>query len=636
MKKNILLRVNTLICITIVLGFVITSVISYNSNSGILKKDIEHISLLTSEGIFYQIDAIFSKPIHTSLTMANDNLLKDFLSEEAERMEDEEFVHTMRKYLEAYKVQYDYDSVFLVSANTNRYYHYEAGIDRVLEEGDPENEWYYNFLTSPKEYNLNVDNDEVSSANNEINIFINCKIFSPEGDVMGIVGVGFRVDTIQKMFRDYEEKFDVRAWLLDEKGTIEVSTVKTGYEKEDFFELEGFHDLSDKIYANKGQTQSFWDNADGKEGFFVSCYVPSMEWYLVINRDTTDMESKLHRQIASGCAIVALVIGIVLLVVTGIIKKYNEQLVKLTKAAEKAHRNIFQEETEKLYENIYELDITHNCGASEETVRYFESLGVPKDMSYDEALKVIADRQIKEEYREGYIRTFSTKNVKRAYEEGRDSLQYEFMITNDAGETWYWMRITARIFYWQEDKSIRMLVYRQNITEEKRRENDMSEKMQRDSLTGLYNKAATQYKIQQLILQNQGKTGAFFILDIDNFKTVNDTCGHAVGDLVITDFAQKVRDQFRETDVVGRIGGDEFAVFIFADSKEHIREKAEELVKVLQYDFFDTGRCCKISSSIGVAITPQAGEDFETLYKNADSVLYKTKKKGKMGYTIFE
>lgn len=635
MRKKTLLRVNVLICITIVLGFIITSYISYNSNRGIFKQDVEHISRLTSEGIFYQIDSIFSKPIHISLTMANDSLLKDFLAQETEAEEDEEFLATMRNYLASYKTQYNYDSVFLVSTDTSRYYHYEAGIDRILTEDNPENEWYYDFLETSKEYNLNVDNDEAISADNEINIFINCKIFSPEGEVMGVVGVGFQVDAIQEMFREYEEKFEVRAWLLNDSGTIEVSTAKTGYEKENFFSNEGLGGLEEKIYKDKEQTQSFWYHANGREGFYVSCYVPSLEWYLVINRDTTGLEQELHRQIATGCFVVILVIGMVLLVVTWIIRTYNEQLVKLTMEKEKAHRNKFQEETEKLYENIYEIDISHNCGASEVTLRYFESLGAPEDMPYDEVLKIIAQKQVKEEFRKEYIRTFSTKNVMRAYEEGRDSLQYEFMMTNDDGNTWYWMRIMARIFYWQENESVRMLIYRQNISEEKQRESNMMEKLQRDSLTGLYNKAATQHKIQQLMYLNQGKTGAFFMLDIDRFKTVNDTCGHAVGDLVITEFSQRIRKQFRAGDVVGRVGGDEFAVFFFADTKEQIEAKADSLVKALNFEFADAGRSCKISSSIGVAISPQAGTDFEMLYKNADSALYKAKKQGRNGYAIF-
>ena len=124
MKKNVLLRTNFLVCIVIVIGFVVTSAISYKSNQGIFRKDIESVSRLTSEGIYHQIDTIFTKPINISLTMANDSLLKDFLEGEEEHLGDRDFIDTMRDYLNTYRDKYGYDSVFLASVKTKNYYYY--------------------------------------------------------------------------------------------------------------------------------------------------------------------------------------------------------------------------------------------------------------------------------------------------------------------------------------------------------------------------------------------------------------------------------------------------------------------------------------------------------------------------------
>lgn len=458
MKKDVLFRTNVFICIVIILGFSLTSLISYRSNNGIFKRDIEQISTLTSEGIYHQIDSMFTKPLNISLTMANDSLLKTFLEEEDARGSDEEFVQTMRDYLSAYKNKYSYDSVFLVSARTNRYYHFESGVDRILTEENPENEWYYSFLEESKEYNLNIDNDEVQSANDEINIFINCKIFSPSGQVMGIVGVGFGVDTLQTLFQTYEESFQLRAYLVDENGIIEISTDETGYSKTDLFQTCAFSQYKYDLLENQENTQSFWYSSDGKKGFLVSCYIPNLEWHLLIDNDTAALEHQLNWQFFVGVAVIIIVTGAVLLVITSIIRKYNAQIVSLTVEKEKARRTIFQTETEKLYENIYELDITHNRAANETTQNYFESLGVPHKMPYDRALIIIAEQQIKEEFRDGYLKTFAPENVLKVYQEGQESLRYDFMITNNGGDTYYWMRITARIFYWEEDESVRMLM----------------------------------------------------------------------------------------------------------------------------------------------------------------------------------
>ena len=636
MKKDALLKTNIFICVIIVFGFTVASLVSYHSNNGIFKEDVEHISTLTSDGIYYQIDAIFSKPINISLTMANDHLLKDFLLQENTRGNDADFLQTMRSYLYGYKEKYQYDSVFLVSAQSSRYYHFN-GVDRTLAPGNPENDWYYTFLNGREDTGINIDNDE--AAQNEITVFINCKIKADDGSVLGIVGVGFKVDSIQGIFRDYEDQFGIKAYLIDGSGTIELSTDQTGYQATSLFTLDGYADLGDKVFPAPGAETAFWYNGGGYEGYAVSKYVPSLKWYLLIDNNTTAWKNQMVLQLFIGVLVIVLVTATVLVIITRVIRHYNAQIVSLTVAREKKHSAVFKEETEKIYENIYEIDITHNRAASEATRQYFESLGVPRSTAaYDEALKIIAEKQIKEEYRAGYLSTFSPEHVLNAYGIGVENLRYEFMITKDGGESYYWMRITARIFFWDEDQSVRMFVYRQNIDDEKQREKYMYEKMKRDSLTGLYHKVATQEQIDHLLAEAPGETYAFFILDIDDFKEVNDTHGHAMGDLVIARFADMLKAQFREHDIVGRIGGDEFAVFVPVPSAEYARQKAESLVAALRIQY--GGSCDKghlhLSTSIGVAMAPKDGSDFSTLYQRADSALYDVKEKGKNGFKLYQ
>ena len=630
MKKDALLKTNLFICVIIILGFAVASYVSYHSNNGIFKKDVEHISALTSEGIFYQIDAIFTKPINISLTMANDHLLKEFLSEEADRGDDADFVQTMRNYLYGYKEKYHYDSVFLVSAQTSRYYHFN-GVDRTLAPGNPENDWYYAFLNGREDTGLNIDNDE--AAQNEVTVFINCKIKSDDGAVLGVVGVGFKVDSLQGIFRDYENQFGIKAYLIDSDGTIQVSTDQTGFEPSSLFDIDGCAVFEDKAFPAPDSENAFWYHEDGREGYAVARYVPNLKWYLMIDNDTTAWRNQTIVQLIIGVLVIALVTATVLFITTRIIRRYNAQIVSLTLEHEKKHSAIFKEETEKIYENIYEIDITHNRAASEATRLYFESLGVPKNTAaYDEALEIIAEKQIKAEYREGYLTTFGPRQVLNAYDLGIENLRYEFMITKDGGQSYYWMRITARIFFWEEDQSVRMFVYRQNIDEEKKREQYMYEKMKRDPLTGLYHKIGTQEQIDRVLAAHPEKIYAFFILDIDDFKAVNDTCGHAMGDLVISRFAEVLKAQFREDDIVGRIGGDEFAVFVPMPSRKYARQKAESLVDALHIRYGDSGQ---LTASVGAALAPRDGGSFTVLYQKADSALYDVKAQGKDGFKLY-
>ncbi len=633
MRKNILLKTNLFVCTIIVIGFAITSIISYHSNLGIFEVDVERVSNLTLEGISHQLDSIFTKPINISLTMANDSLLKTFLSEE-EQLDDEAFIEDMRNYLLAYKEKYAYDSVFLVSTATNRYYHFN-GLDRVLTPDDPENKWYYAFLESSKECLLNIDNDEAAQANNEITVFVNCKIVGPDGATKGVVGVGFQVDDMQDLLKQYEKKFDVQAYLVDRNGTIEISTAQTGYEEVNLFENCAYPELKNKILSNQKNTQSFWYASSAAKGYLVTKYEPNLEWYLVVDNNTSLLKQKLSQQFFGAVLVVILIIAFVIFTITSIIRRFNREIVELTVAKEQEHRTMFQQATEQMYENIYEIDITHNRAASEATEAYFKSLGVPGNTPYDQALQIIAQKQIKEEFQQGYIDTFTPANVLKAYQDKIESLRYDFMLTEN-GHTYHWMRITARIFYWADDESIRMFVYRQNIELEKQREKQMLEQIHKDPLSGLYNKAATQNQIQQLLSQNPQKLYAFFILDIDDFKQVNDTYGHATGDFVLAEFAKILKAQFRDYDIVGRIGGDEFIVFLPVPSQSWVQEKAQSLVLALHREFIHDTKRCRVSSSIGIAMGPEAGTDFETLYKNADFALYQTKKRGKNGFTMYQ
>lgn len=151
-----------------------------------------------------------------------------------------------------------------------------------------------------------------------------------------------------------------------------------------------------------------------------------------------------------------------------------------------------------------------------------------------------------------------------------------------------------------------------------------------DLLTTLYNKAATERKIREYIAAHPDQMGLLFVLDIDNFKKINDTMGHAFGDEVLRTFGIQICAEFRATDILGRTGGDEFTIFLCNMKEEGIiRTEARRLERFFQN--FQAGEYVKYSAtaSIGAAIYPRDAKDFESLYKAADSALYVAKKRGK-------
>ncbi|MDL2280457.1 sensor domain-containing diguanylate cyclase [Selenomonadales bacterium OttesenSCG-928-I06] len=190
----------------------------------------------------------------------------------------------------------------------------------------------------------------------------------------------------------------------------------------------------------------------------------------------------------------------------------------------------------------------------------------------------------------------------------------------------------------KEKKAIGVMRY--VVEEEKKKTLELQIKAERDPLTRLYNKGETEIKISEFLeIKKEEKDklySAMLILDIDNFKNLNDSVGHIFGDKVLVEVAAKLKTVFKGTDIIGRVGGDEFMVFIKeAVSREFVINKAEEVCSLIKRTYKYSRGEVSISCSVGVAIYPKHGGEFEQLYRNADIALYKVKEIGKDGFCIY-
>lgn len=241
------------------------------------------------------------------------------------------------------------------------------------------------------------------------------------------------------------------------------------------------------------------------------------------------------------------------------------------------------------------------------------------------------------EDRLNFLEYFSLDHLKRVAQ-GKDSItSLEYKVTSQK-QVDYWFEATAIPMLSGTNGVQNIICIENDITSQKLRTQSLQNAARMDGLTGLYNKVTTQDLIEEFI-KHEGRDGnhAMFMIDIDYFKEINDRFGHARGDLVLAQFGDLLSAVFRKSDILGRMGGDEFIAFLKDySSVELVAAKAQQINdQFRQVHFKDTDERCKTSASIGIALFSGDGDTFEMLYKNADTALYTSKNKGKDRFTFF-
>ncbi|MBA4743327.1 MAG: diguanylate cyclase [Azoarcus sp.] len=190
-----------------------------------------------------------------------------------------------------------------------------------------------------------------------------------------------------------------------------------------------------------------------------------------------------------------------------------------------------------------------------------------------------------------------------------------------------------KVLFTQQDIELLQFVSSQvaNAIERKRADERLRHMAWHDPLTDLPNRELFHDRLQSAMLRAQRYNTPLCVLylDLDNFKEVNDTLGHTVGDLLLQEAARRLRECVRESDTVGRIGGDEFMVLLNGlHEPDHALIVAEKLRLALAEPYELAGQQVTIGPSIGIALYPDHGEDFRQLIHFADEAMYEAKKRG--------
>lgn len=225
---------------------------------------------------------------------------------------------------------------------------------------------------------------------------------------------------------------------------------------------------------------------------------------------------------------------------------------------------------------------------------------------------------------------FSSESMKIIYRGGRRHILMNYQRIMPGGGI-CWVQDDLRFINNPENGQLFLAIITRDIEGEKQREQELVRRAETDSLTGLLNRAAYLKKVKDVLEyeHNAEKYHALFILDVDNFKKLNDECGHYVGDQFLIQVAEGIKRCFRNTDIIGRLGGDEFLILMRHTPGNEITQKNANRLRDTLNEICNLYHIPELAVSIGISNYPIDGTTFEDLYQNADEALYRAKKSGK-------
>ena len=216
--------------------------------------------------------------------------------------------------------------------------------------------------------------------------------------------------------------------------------------------------------------------------------------------------------------------------------------------------------------------------------------------------------------------------MKEMYQKGLPTTELMFRRRLDG--KFCWMKLVLHVFQDRFTENMYALLYLKNIDAEKRRELAQENAAQRDPLTNVYNRSIFEEEAERF-MEEEGAAGALIILDLDNFKQVNDRYGHLKGDEMLKALVKILQQTFRRQDLIGRLGGDEFLVFVKEIAGREVLDKRMR-------ELFDRMEGMQLACSAGISMADGADFSYGKALKEADIALYRSKQNGKKRYSYYE
>jgi len=269
-----------------------------------------------------------------------------------------------------------------------------------------------------------------------------------------------------------------------------------------------------------------------------------------------------------------------------------------------------------------------------QTNRYFSSIIYKKEFGYDKDDfpddMMDWDSLIHEDDRK---RAIDRVNKYLNREIGNYEVEYRIRCKDGS---YRWILSKGQAVWDKDGKPIRIAGSHTDITERKKMEARLHYLAYYDQLTGLPNRVHLEEKVNDIIRDNKHQHLAFIYLDIDNFKHINDTMGHTIGDQLLKHISKILISKVRDPDFVARLSGDEFAIVLLdVIDKEKIKSRINEILDELRKPWVIENQVFYVAASMGIALYPEHGTDLAMLMQNADTAMFNAKEKGRDGFAFF-
>ncbi|BBB47960.1 sensor domain-containing diguanylate cyclase [Pelolinea submarina] len=308
----------SIVFVILVLGFIITSYLSYSVTKNYILESAETETLpLISDNIYSEIKEDLIDPVNISSLMANDAFLISWVTS------GEKDLAKIQEYLGLIGRKYGFTSTFFVSEKTHHYY-YSDGILKTISEDDAHDVWYFDFIKMDKMVDLDIDNDE--AKNGLLTVFINHRLEKEDGTLLGVTGVGLQLTEIAEHLSHYEDLYHHKIYIVDQTGLIQIDSERNRIETVNITELYGIRDVSREILsADKEVIIVEYRDEKGLKTISVR-YIPEFDWYLIVEKDQESSLAGAKSSMVRNFIIGGFIALLISLVINGIMKRYNKRL----------------------------------------------------------------------------------------------------------------------------------------------------------------------------------------------------------------------------------------------------------------------------------------------------------------------